>query len=335
MKRRHGLTAIFLICLAYIGSSASPRNARAQSPQPLLRVAVVAFTRAESATDFPLIESAVADALARDARIFLIDQSIVRPALTGIRYDGSINMSKAEARRIAAAIGCDFLIVGKADVFTRSEREGESHQQAYAAVMMVDGRTGALADFAFFSEKADTVETALSAIVKAIKQRTVDLTDRVIRFRAMAEFRPAHRATAGDDLIEDVPDEDSSRAEGFKPPEFLNRVKPEYTSEAELADITATVEVMVVFHSNGEIGALEITRWAGFGLDESAARAIHQLKFKPATRGDEPINVRALIRYNFRRVSDPSTRPESQAPKLPEKRERDLRQLFKPTYRRP
>jgi TonB family protein len=137
------------------------------------------------------------------------------------------------------------------------------------------------------------------------------------------------------EAIEEAPDEDSPRSVGFKPPEFLNRVKPEYTSEAELADITATVEAMVVFRSSGEVGEIDITRWAGFGLDDSAKRAIRQLKFKPATREGKSISARALIRYNFRRVTEPAQKPEPPAPKPPDKPERDLRKLFKPTYRRP
>jgi TonB family protein len=112
-------------------------------------------------------------------------------------------------------------------------------------------------------------------------------------------------------------------------------VKPDYTAEAELADITATVEAMVVFGSSGELGRVEIIRWAGFGLDEAAERAIRQLKFKPATRDGDPISVRAMIRYNFRRVPEPATNPQQPAAETPAKHERDLRKLFKPTFRRP
>ena len=42
-----------------------------------------------------------------------------------------------------------------------------------------------------------------------------------------------------------------------------------------------------------------------------------------------------MIRYNFRRVNDVSQTPEEPAPEPPAKPERDLRPLFKPTYRRP
>ena len=52
----------------------------------------------------------------------------IKPALAGLGYDGSINMSRDDARRLGAAIGCDFFITGKRDAFTRSEAKQESHE---------------------------------------------------------------------------------------------------------------------------------------------------------------------------------------------------------------
>jgi TonB family protein len=63
--------------------------------------------------------------------------------------------------------------------------------------------------------------------------------------------------------------------------------------------ISAVVEIEAVLRIDGTIGNLEVMRWAGFGLDESAIAAVRQLKFKPATMKDQPVSCRALIRYNF------------------------------------
>ncbi len=261
----------------------------------------------------------------------------MQTASAGFGYDGSINMSKDEARKLASTIGCDFLIVSKAETFTRSDVANESHEEAYAGVMIVDGRTGGLAAFDFISNKSSTPDAARKSLRTTLEARVAGYVDRMIQVRAqtptaraMDSARPTPTAA-----IEDLPDEDSPRSIGFKPPEFLNRVKPEYSTEAELADVTATVEAMVVFRSNSEIGGIEITRWAGFGLDESSERAIRQLKFKPATRDGIPINVRAMIRYNFRRVNKPASNLEQPAPAPPDKPEHDLRKIFKPTFPRP
>jgi TonB family protein len=305
------------------------------SGAPLIRVAVPGFAQLKTTHASRALDAALADSISNDHRVTLVDQSIVRSALAGFGYDGSINMTKDEARKLASAIGCDFFIIGKAEAFTRSERSNESHEQAYAGVMIVEGRTGALTLFDFISGKAPTREEAAQSLVKSLGVRMNGYLDRMIKVREQmaTQTGATETAEAGPvDIIEDIPSEDSPRSLGFKPPEFLNRVKPDYTAEAELADITATVEAMVVFGSNGELERIEITRWAGFGLDESSERAIRQLRFKPATRDGRPISVRAMIRYNFRRAPESPDKPASKAPAKPE---RDLREIFKPTFRRP
>lgn len=310
--------------------------------QASVRVALIGFTRASSRDPAAVsnkVESRLNASLSSDPRVLLVDDSIVRSALPGLGYDGSINMSRDEARRVGSAIGCDFFITGKLEVLTRSERKGESHEEAFAGLMVVDGRTGDLAVFDFISKKATTTGVALDEVEKAMAERATGYIDRIIQIRTRgqvaASTTPTSSSTTAGDLVEDMPDEDSPRAAGFKPPQFLSRVKPSYPVEAEQADITATVEVTVVFRSNGEVGGAEITRWAGFGLDESAVAAVRQFKFSPALRNGNPISVRATIRYNFRRVNDVSQQPEAPTPEPPAKPERDLRLIFKPTYRRP
>ncbi|SRR6266404_6241119 len=313
------------------------RASRSYAENPL-RVAVIGFAREKGTNDEHPIEALLAEALSRDARVVVIDEALMRPALAGIGYDGSINMSKDEARRVAAAIGCDFFVVGKTEALTRSARENESHEEAYAGVMIVEAKTGSLAAFDFVSAKGDTREAALTGLAKMLSARVPGYVNQLTQLNATKEQVRMPVRSEGDERIEDMPDEGSRRAVGFAAPEFLSRVRPEYSSEAEEANVTATVEALVVFRLNGEVGRCEIVRWAGFGLEESAERAIRQLKFKPATRDGKPVGVRALIRYNFRRISEPISKPEPPLPKPPEKPEkdmRDLRQLMKPSYRRP
>ncbi|HLG14895.1 MAG TPA: energy transducer TonB [Blastocatellia bacterium] len=284
-----------------------------------------------------VMEAALVEALARDERIEMIDRRMLQAALSGVGYDGSINMSVDEARRLGWAIGCDVFIVGKAEAIKRSERAGESHEEAIVAVMMVDGRRGRVVHFDFILERAASPEAALSAAATTLRGRARGYVDRIDDLRRARESLPPTRVPlrlSSVDRVEELPYEGSPAAAGFNPPTFLNRVKPEYTEQADRADVTATVEAMAVFHADGSVGEIDIVRWAGFGLDESAARAIRQLKFKPATRDGKPISVRALIRYNFRRVSQSDVNSPAQS-KPEEKPERDLRELFKPRYRPP
>jgi TonB family protein len=294
---------------------AYPRGLTAARTQRPLRVALIGFAPFASdsnGAEARAIESSFKDALARDARVSITEPSQLRSALAGIKYGGSINMSKDEARRLGAAIGCDFFIVGKAEVFTRSEREREEHEEAFVGVMIVESRSGALAVFDFVNARASTRVAALDVLIRSLNAKVAVYAQRMNESRMRREAVPAQTAPprASDvnasalETVEDMTDVESAVGAGFKAPEFLNHVKPEYTDEAGRANITATVEALAVFRANGEIGEIEITRWAGFGLDEAAERAIRQLKFRPATRNSRPVSVRASVRYNFRRIGD-------------------------------
>jgi len=313
----------------------APRSLSA-SLQSKPRVAVIGFVDGAPASKeldaARQSANALTVAMSQDARVAVIDASQLRAALAGAGYNGSINMSRDEARNLGAAIGCDFFVIGKLDLATRSEAKEEAHEEAIIGVMIVDGRTGLLAAFDFLSARAATRPAALVQLLKAIGAQAASYVERMNQYRTA---RAAAQNTPPPERIEALPDADSAAAEGFNAPEMLNRVKPEYSASAERADINATVEAMVVFGKSGEVGEIEITRWAGFDLEASAERAIRQLKFKPATRDGQPISVRAVVRYNFHRVNEPASPPAAPVEKPEEKPVPDLRQYFKPRYRPP
>ncbi|HJQ25419.1 MAG TPA: energy transducer TonB [Blastocatellia bacterium] len=286
---------VIVALLSWLGGG----SATQQAP---LRVAVIGFSGPATTDEQP--QAALQAALARSAQITLIDTEQIKPAVAGVGYDGSINMTRDAARRLGAAIGCDFFIIGKRDLFTRSEAKAESHEEALAGVMIVDARTGELAAFDFINERAATRTAAMEALTKTLAARANGYVERMVAHRARRDA--PHNLAQPTEHIEELPAAESAAGADFKPPEFLNRVKPEYTAEAERADITATVEASAVFRADGTVGEITITQWAGFGLDEAAARAIRQLKFKPATHAGQPVSVRATVRYNFRRVSEPA-----------------------------
>ncbi|HJQ70754.1 MAG TPA: energy transducer TonB [Blastocatellia bacterium] len=253
------------------------------------------------------MDHALAEAFARDARVVIIDGAQTRPALAAVGYDGSTNMRNDEARRLGSAMGCDFFVIGRAETLTRSERENQSHEESLIALMIVDGRGGGLALFDLITEKAMPPEASIEGAVKTIAARAPGYVEGMLAYRA-ARSRVQPRSSSPDDPVEEVPEQGSSHSIGFTPPEFLNRVKPEYTASADRAGVSATVEAAAVFHRDGSVGEVEVIRWAGYGLDESATRAIRQLKFKPAMRDGRAVSVRAVVRYNFRRVDRSETK---------------------------
>ena len=59
--------------------------------------------------------------------------------------------------------------------------------------------------------------------------------------------------------------------------------------------------MLVDLDKDGEVSRVEVTRWAGFGLDEATVNTVRQLHFFPALRDGVAIPIRVLLRYNFRK----------------------------------
>ena len=93
-------------------------------------------------------------------------------------------------------------------------------------------------------------------------------------------------------------DKDSSDARAPRP---YRRLKPPYPNSAAVAEVEATVDVLVDIDARGEIGHLEIARWAGYGLDQSVIDTVKQMHFFPAMRDGRGVPMRVLLRYNFRK----------------------------------
>lgn len=102
--------------------------------------------------------------------------------------------------------------------------------------------------------------------------------------------------------IEEVPEAGSSEAKNLHPPMPYKRIRPECTREAYYYSIRATVDAVVDIDRNGAVTALEIRRWAGFGLDESVIEAINKMNWRPAERNGKTLPMRVLLRYNFTKI---------------------------------
>jgi protein TonB len=56
----------------------------------------------------------------------------------------------------------------------------------------------------------------------------------------------------------------------------------------------------VDFASTGSVRVLRIVRGLGHGLDEAAARAAEQIRFKPAQDAGRPVDFRTTVHIVFR-----------------------------------
>jgi len=84
-----------------------------------------------------------------------------------------------------------------------------------------------------------------------------------------------------------------------KAPTILHRVEPQFTDEARKEGISGAVSLEGIVHKDGTITVVRVVRGLGFGLDESAASAVSQWQFNPATKDGNPVDVVLNIEVTF------------------------------------
>jgi protein TonB len=85
------------------------------------------------------------------------------------------------------------------------------------------------------------------------------------------------------------------------PPNLVSKVDPEYTEKACNAGLEGTVVFQVTVKKDGSVADVkEVSRKLGLGLDEKAAEALKQWRFKPGMKDDQPMDSRAVIELTFR-----------------------------------
>lgn len=252
-----------------------------------------------------------------------VDAGQVRAAAQGVGYSGSLNLHREEARDLGTSIGCDFYFLGRTWNVRRLGPSSEPYFESSAAVFLVDSRSGRLLLFDLVTAKAVKATDALAQMMILLGSRSANYASaiRIAFEKRIEELEMPARAL--EDEIEVLDGAVTSRK--IVAPVFFQRLKPEYTNEAALADVAATVEVRAVFGTDGKASDFEVERWAGFGLDESAMATVRALRFKPASRDGRAIAVRALVRYNFVKPPSAAEREAEQ-----ERLRRSLRQIGKP-----
>ncbi len=260
----------------------------------------------------------------------LIDRDLTRVAVQGAGYPGSLNMSRSEASALGRSIGCDFYFLGKIQVGRRSVSSEQFYFDALAGLFLVETRTGRLIRFSFERSEAESEVKAYEGLKETIKAKWEQFAGEMISARAIheKEIESAGQANLPTFLLLD----NETQAEGIDPPVFYQRLKPEYTQQADLAGITASVELEATFGEDGKVGQVEVIRWAGFGLDESAIATVRQLKFQPASisQGSEVkkrLTIRGIVRYNFRRPLTQAGKPQAQSQEEIERLRRSLRNI--------
>ena len=88
---------------------------------------------------------------------------------------------------------------------------------------------------------------------------------------------------------------------GISAPRIASKVEPTYTREALKARREGEVLIELVVTRDGEASEVhEISKPLGFGLDESAIKAVEKWCFKPGEKDGKPVPVISQITVRFR-----------------------------------
>ena len=78
------------------------------------------------------------------------------------------------------------------------------------------------------------------------------------------------------------------------------KVKPRYTADAQLEGIEGEVVLKINIDARGRVTKARVIRGLGYGLDESARRAVLKWRYTAATRNGRPVPTRGLrVRVTF------------------------------------
>jgi len=234
----------------------------------------------------------------------LLDRGMSTAAARGVGYAGSLNLTLAEARALGAAVGCDFYLTGDAQTVRRSSSARPVYFESYASVFVVSARTGRLVMWDRPAAEADTAEEAEAALL-ALLGDSAQLYAGAVSIGAEREERArfAVEEDAGATVIDLSTDEGAATNRDLREPAPYRRLRPVYTDAASRAEAEATVDALVEIGADGEVADVRVVRWAGFGLDEEVVATVRRMHFRPAQREGEPVPVRVLLRYNFRKPS--------------------------------
>jgi TonB family protein len=233
----------------------------------------------------------------------IIDPDQTRAAALGVGFEGSLNLTLQQARDLGAAIGCDFYFLGEAQTVRRFPSTGPIYFESYAAIFLVSARTGRLVLWERPTVQRDSPEEAEKAL-RAILSSEETSHRLVVAMRRAQEDERAERVAAIENspaIVEVMSDDDGETNQNVRAPRPYRRLKPPYPQTAAIAEVEATVDVLLDIDARGETGRVEIARWAGYGLDQSVIDTVRQMHFFPAMRDGVAIPMRVLLRYNFRK----------------------------------
>lgn len=225
----------------------------------------------------------------------IINGDLTKSVFQSTAFENPFNLSTEEAQNFGSAVGCDYFLLLKAENLRRTSFEKAEYYESYLASFLVSSRTGRLV-FWKLKNVEDDKETSAD-------QKLYDLIDDLSN-----EISTNILLAAKNEIIEvlptvaELPDENSPEAKTFRSPLPYRRMRPVYTAAASAYGVKATVDASVDLDENGGVTRVIITRWAGYGLDESVIKTINEMQWRAASRDGKALPIRVLLRYNFKKI---------------------------------
>lgn len=231
-------------------------------------------------------------------RFKVLNSSLSESAFFSGGFKKPFNLTTDEAKNAAEAIGCNYFLLVKTNLQRRSAFKRDEYYEAYSVVYVVSAKTGNLVYWTLKSFDDDQSSEAQKSLFGSVKKFADEISEK-IKADEKTVIKSVEKIS-----FEEVPDENSPLAKDFRPPLPYKRISPKYTDIADIYNIEATIEATVDVDADGKILNVEITRWAGYGLDESVVEAIKTMNWRAADRKGKPIAMRILLRYNFKDIED-------------------------------
>lgn len=218
----------------------------------------------------------------------VLDAGLAAAAYDSLKVDSPFNQTIETAKHIGTVIGSDHFLLIKTDTSRRTSSARPLYYEASAFVWVVNSRAGSLIGWFQSGKQSNTASDAESLLVRSAGE-TADAIQSTIKTAPMFESSPDFEMFDPDSKV-------------LRPAMPYKRIKPEYTSTAYLFDVKATVDAIVSIDEKGGLRQIEITRWAGFGLDASVTDAIRKMNWRAGERNGKPLPMRVFLRYNFTKI---------------------------------
>lgn len=230
------------------------------------------------------------------ANLKVLDDSLAESAYLSVSPSTPFNLTISEAIRIGTAIGCDVFVLVKSATQRRSAFRRAEYYESYATIFVVSARSGRLVFWKLHKFEAPNGERSARQLAESAPELASEI-EAAVRSSIRNEINEANPPP-----MAELPEENTQVAKVTRSPIPYRRLKPEYTPQASLYDVKATVDLMVYLDDKGTIVHTETVRWAGFGLDESVEKNVRSMNWRPAERDGKPLAMKFLVRYNFKKA---------------------------------